>query len=305
MASSRKRQHREIDNSGFFQRLHTGETRRRNEGESLHRYRETRHQRARNQWTRDKRVHDYRRASDQWARDKRVHDDRRARDRRACGRRTLNQSSQDRWDRDSSSVRPKQRRTTSERGETSREEEGQIEYQPLGYKALEKICSSNSSEDAIVELENKRERFEALLSSKVEIRLDVMQLIIRAPHFSCSTKCLPHLSEQLLRLVIFLRLHLSTFISRMLLISTSKEEFHPSDVIWQLTDVFLEMLKRFGLKIVHCLPVAQFNDTFVELKSRRLLRNTASIEKSRSSQSPAKRGNLPRTRICVYARRPI
>lgn len=281
MASSRKRRHSEIANSAFFQRRHTGETRRRSEGESRHCYRETRKQRARDQWTRNKRVHDDRRASDEWAHDKRVHNDRRARDRGARVRRTLNQSSHDQWDCDSSSVRPKRRRTTSERGQTSREEVGQIEYQPLGYKALEEICNSNSPENAMLELEIKRERFEALLSLKEEIRLGVMQLIIRALHLCCSTKSLPHLSEQLLRLVIetnFLPLHLSTFISRMLLISTSKEEFHPSDVIWQLADVFLEMLKRFGLKIVHYLPVAQLDDTFVELKSRRLLRNTASIE---------------------------
>ena len=144
----------------------------------MHRYRETRNQRARDQWIRDKRVHDDRKASDQWARDKRVHDDqrasdksareqrvqdnRRARDRKARDqrvqddrwarvrwardRRTLNQSSHDRSEPDSSSVWPKRRRTTSERGETSREEQGQIEYQPLGTKALEEICNSNSPE---------------------------------------------------------------------------------------------------------------------------------------------------------------
>lgn len=96
--------------------------------------------------------------------------------------------------RDSRGHSPKRRRTTDGRvgagwaGGPQREEDPS----PLGYKALEEICHSKSPEDGILELAIKRERFEALLKSNSEIRLGVMQLVIRAIHLCCSPNGVRH-----------------------------------------------------------------------------------------------------------------
>lgn len=163
-------------------------------------------------------------------------------------------------------------------GEAQREEDPS----PLGYKALEEICHSNSPEDGILELAIKRERFEALMKSS-EIRPDLMQLIIRAIHLCCSTKGVRLHAEDIIRLVIetkFLTVHVSGFISRMLSYAgSSRKEFRSSDVISRLADVFLEFLQRYGREIVHSIPVLQLDHTFTELKARRLLQNTTTLEK--------------------------
>lgn len=187
--------------------------------------------------------------------------------------------------RDSRGHSPKRRRTTDGRvgagwaGGPQREEDPS----PLGYKALEEICHSKSPEDGILELAIKRERFEALLKSNSEIRLGVMQLVIRAIHLCCSPNGVRHHAEDILRLVIetkFLTVHLLSFISRMLSYAgSSREEFQPSDMISRLAEVFLEFLQRFGRQIVHSIPVFQLEHTFAELKARRLLQNTATLEK--------------------------
>ena len=66
------------------------------------------------------------------------------------------------------------------RGEVSRKRVGTrrdeeidklSEVEPIKYKALEEICTSTLHENGIVDLWNKRERFQALLASKEEIRL--------------------------------------------------------------------------------------------------------------------------------------
>ena len=248
MSSARKRRFREIDDSRSYWRYQSGGRRRRREGDRLSRDLRTPGRRERD-----------RSARDQWARDRRTRD----------------------HSRDSRGISPKRRRRTDDGAGTSREEGRQGEFEPLGYRALEDICKSPSPEDGILDLGNKRERFEALLKSKTEIRLGIMQLVIRALHLCCSTKCVQHHAEQLLRIVIetnFLQLHLSGFLSRMLLFSRSKEEFQPSDAISHLADIFLEMLKRFGGEIVHSIPIAQLNDTFVELKNRSLLHDPATLE---------------------------
>ena len=223
---------------------------------------------------------------DRWSRDQRARDQyTRYRTTRDRDRRTRDQRTHDHRVRDSASVSPKRRRTTGERGEARREEVTgrQSEVEPLGYKALENISKSNSPENGIVDLWNKRERFEALLTSTGggEIRLGLMQLVIHALHLCCSTKSVRHFSDDLLRLVIktnFLQIHLTSFISRMLSFS-SKKEFRPSDVISRLADVFLEMLKRFEPEIVYSIPIAQLKDTFEDLKNNNILLVTEALEK--------------------------
>ena len=147
---------------------------------------------------------------------------------------------------------------------------------------MEEICHSKSPEDGILELVIKRERFEALMKS-AEIRRDLMQLIIRAIHLCCSPNGVRHHAEDILRLVIetkFLTVHVSSFISRMLSYTgSSREEFQPSDIIFRLTEVFLEFFQRFGREIVHSIPVFNLEGTFTELKARRLLQNTDTLEK--------------------------
>ena len=179
---------------------------------------------------------------------------------------------------------PKRRRTTDGRvgAGWAGGPQGEEDPSPLGYKALEEICHSKSPEDGILELAIKRERFEALLKSN-DIRLGLMQLVIRAIHLCCSPNGVRHHAEDILRLIIetkFLTVHLSSFISRMLSYAgSSREDFQPSDMISCLAEVFLEFLQRFGREIVHSIPVFQLEHTFAELKARRLLQNTAALEK--------------------------
>ena len=205
-----------------------------------------------------------------------VTDSRRREDRRRSDRADL--------PRDSRGHSPKRRRTTDERvgAGWAGGPQGEEFPSPLGYKALEEICHSKSPEDGILELAIKRERFEALLKSR-EIRRDLMQLIIRAIHLCCSPNAVRHHAEDILRLVIetkFLTVHVSSFISRMLSYAVSnREEFQPSDMISRLAEVFLEFLQRFGREIVHSIPVFQLEHTFAELKARRLLQNTTTLEK--------------------------
>ena len=186
--------------------------------------------------------------------------------------------------RDSRGSSPKRRRTTDGRGGTGRAERVQDdEPLPLGYMALEEICNFSSPEDGILELTIKLERFEALLKSEPEIRLGVMQLLIRAIHLCCLPNTVSRHAEDVLRKVIetkFLNIHLSSFISRMLSITGSRrDEYQPSDVISRLAEIFLHFLPRFGREIVHSIPLAQLEHTFTELKARGRLQNTAALEK--------------------------
>ena len=259
MSSSRKRRYSEIDDSRPFQRRNVGQTRRRSEGDRLARYQRTRDRRTNSRWSPN------RRAFDQRSRDRRKRD----------------QEARDLWARDSRGVSPKRRRTTNERGGTSQEVDRQKEYEPLGYKALEEICKASSPEDGTLDLLNKEERFKALLNYKNEIDLGRMQLLIRAIHLCCSTKCVSKHSEHLLGLIIeakFLGLHISSFLSRMLSFSRSNEQFLPSDIISHLADIFLDMLKRFGHEIVHSIPTAQLSGTFVELKNRNVLHGISTLQ---------------------------
>lgn len=248
--SSRKRRYSEIDES--FQWRGSGGTRRRREGNRP----------AGDQGLRDWRARGDREAGIQSSGDQRTF----ARDRRPRDHRT-----QDRVTRYPGDVSPKRRRVADER-ERTREEET-----PLRYMALMEICESKSPEDGILDLQNKEERLKALLQSPTEIDLGRMHLLIHALHFCCLTKSVSHHADHLLRLVIetnFLGLHLSSFLSRMLSFSISNKDFQPSDLILRLSDLFLEMLKRFGREIVYSIPSAQLGETFDRLKNRNFLHNT-------------------------------
>ena len=163
------------------------------------------------------------------------------------------------------------RRRTNQGGGAGQERE----HEPLGYKALEDICNSSSSEDGIWNLANKSKRFEALLNSKSDIRPDLMKLIIRAIHMCCSSDRVTQHAEQMLRLVFkskFLHLHLSKFINQMPFNSQLNSEFQPDEVISQLSETFLALLQRFGREIVDTVPFGLLNNAFEELKSKSLLR---------------------------------
>ena len=199
---------------------------------------------------------------------------RRARGRGACGRRARDSAVRDQWTRNSTGVPPKRRRTADESRGTGQEKEEKKEIHPLGYKALENICKSSSPEDGILELANQSKRFEALLNSETEIRLDLMKLIIRAVHLCCSSDQVKQHAEKMLRTVIkthFLRLHLSTFISQISFNSEVNNGFQPDDVISHLAETFLCLLQRFGRDIVDAIPLAQLSEALEELKTKHLL----------------------------------
>ena len=170
------------------------------------------------------------------------------------------------------------RRRTNQGGGACQERE----HEPLGYKALEDICNSSSSEDGIWNLANKSKRFEALLNSKSDIRPDLMKLIIRAIHMCCSSDRVTEHAEQMLRLVFkskFLYHHLSKFINQMPFNSPLDGEFQSDEVISHLSETFLELLERFGREIVDTVPFGLLNDAFEELKSKSLLREGDTLSK--------------------------
>ena len=60
---------------------------------------------------------------------------------------------------------------------------------PIGYKELENICKEGLTENAILGLANKAQRFEILLTSE-EIRPDLLKLVISAFRLLCSVNTL-------------------------------------------------------------------------------------------------------------------
>lgn len=204
--------------------------------------------------------------------------------------------------RDSREIAPKRRRITDERGGGAWTEgaQGTEDPQPLGYKALEEICNSDSIEDGILDLANKSKRFGALLKSKTEIRPDLMKLVIRAIHLCCSVNDVRENAERLLRVVIdsnFLCLHLSSFISQMSYNSEVNSNFLPSDLISRLAEIFLEFLQRFGRDIVDSIPLAQLSETLRELKGKSLLHEDTDVLEEKILQVREYRDELIRRKI--------
>ena len=179
--------------------------------------------------------------------------------------------------RDFHGIPPKRRRTTDGMGGAGLAEVGvpkQHAPLPLGFAALQDICNSESPEDGILDLSNKSKRFEALLNSNEEIRPDLMKLAIRAIHLCCSLNGVKQHADRMLHVVVntnFLRLHLSSFISKM--------SYHPdlgdndlrADLLSRLAEVFLELLQRFGRDIVDSIPLGELTETLTELKGKGLL----------------------------------
>ena len=204
--------------------------------------------------------------------------------------------------RDSREIAPKRRRITDERGGGAWTEgaQGTEDPQPLGYKALEEICNSDSIEDGILDLANKSKRFGALLKSKTKIRPDLMKLVIRAIHLCCSANDVRENAERLLRVVIdsnFLCLHLSSFISQMSYNSEVNSNFLPSDLISRLAEIFLEFLQRFGRDIVDSIPLAQLSETLRELKGKSLLHEDTDVLEEKILQVREYRDELIRRKI--------
>ena len=221
-------------------------------------------------------------ARDLWTRDQRARTWS-ALDQREADRRIRDQRPRDRRARHSRRSAPSRRRRTDKRFTKSQDQQTSIDHEPLRYMALKEICNSTTPENGILDLANKQERFRALLSSKDEIRRDLMQLIIEAIHLCCSTKCVSHHSELVLRLVIetkFLQLHLSGFLSRMLSFWSSNKDCQPSEIISLLSVIFLEMLKRFGSEVVHSIPTAQFIATLEDLVDRNVLHNVDTLQEN-------------------------
>ena len=178
--------------------------------------------------------------------------------------------------RDSLEIAPKRRRITDKRGGGAWRGEAQRREDPLplGYKALEEICNSDSIENGILDLANKSRRFGALLKSKTEIRPDLMKLVIRAIHLCCSPNVIRENAQPLLRVVIdsnFLSIHLSRFISQMSYNSELHGHVLSSDLVSRLAEIFLEFLQRFGRDVVDSIPLALLSETLRELKDRSLL----------------------------------
>ena len=152
---------------------------------------------------------------------------------------------------------------------------------PLNYKALEKVCDSNSPDEGILDLFNKSKRFEALLEAE-EIRPDLMKLVIRAIHMCCSPNDKKEIANKLLRMVIktnFLQLHLTKFISQMSNVSAFSDNYQPDRLVLLLAEVFLELLQRFEQDVIHFIPSAQLNETVGNLKSKGLLEDAERLEK--------------------------
>lgn len=211
-------------------------------------------------------------------------------------------SKRDDLPRDSRETSPKRRRTTDERGGAgwTGGAQGEEDPHPLGYKALEEICNSDSIEDGILDLANKSKRFEALLNSKTEIRPDLMKLIIRAIHLCCSPNDVRGNAERLLRVAInsnFLCLHLSSFISQMSYNSELNGNFLPSDLISRLAEVFLELLQRFGRGIVDSIPLGQLSETLRELKGKSLLHEDTDVLEKKICQVREYRDEVIRRKI--------
>lgn len=204
--------------------------------------------------------------------------------------------------RDSLEIAPKRRRITDERGGRAWTggAQGTEDPQPLGYRALEEICNSNSIEDGILDLANKSKRFGALLRSKTEIRPDLMKLVIRAIHLCCSPNGVRENAQRLLRVVIesnFLCIHLSSFISQMSYNSELNVNFLSSDLISRLAEIFLEFLQRFGRDIVDFIPLAQLSETLRELKDKSLLHEDADVLENKIVQVREYRDELIRRKI--------
>ena len=151
---------------------------------------------------------------------------------------------------------------------------------PIGFKALESICREELPEKAVLELTRKAGQFEALLSMD-DIRPDLLKLVITSFRMLCSSnKIMTANAEKILRSTEAKRFLtgtvLSSFINKMAYLSDNSGV---DTVIMDLTAIFLTMIQKLGVSIVHSLPVPQLRISLAELKEKNLIENTDDLEK--------------------------
>ena len=150
---------------------------------------------------------------------------------------------------------------------------------PIGFKALESICREELPE-AVLELTRKAGQFEALLSMD-DIRPDLLKLVITSFRMLCSSnKIMTANAEKILRSTEAKRFLtgtvLSSFINKMAYLSNNSGV---DTVIMDLTAIFLTMIQKLGVSIVHSLPIPQLRISVAELKEKNLIENTDDLEK--------------------------
>ena len=161
-------------------------------------------------------------------------------------------------------------------------EEGQKtgrDSKPIGFKALESICREELPE-AVLQLTRKAGQFEALLSMD-DIRPDLLKLVITSFRMLCSSnKIMTANAEKILRSTEAKRFLtgtvLSSFINKMAYLSNNSGV---DTVIMDLTAIFLTMIQKLGVSIVHSLPIPQLRISVAELKEKNLIENTDDLEK--------------------------
>ena len=151
---------------------------------------------------------------------------------------------------------------------------------PIGFKALESICREELPEKAVLELTRKAGQFEALLSMD-DIRPDLLKLVITSFRMLCSSnKIMTANAEKILRSTEAKRFLtgtvLSSFINKMAYLSNNSGV---DTVIMDLTAIFLTMIQKLGVSIVHSLPIPQLRISVAELKEKNLIENTDDLEK--------------------------
>ena len=170
---------------------------------------------------------------------------------------------------------PKRRRMNNGEG---RKNTGH-DSKPIGFKALESICREELPE-AVLELTRKAGQFEALLSMD-DIRPDLLKLVITSFRMLCSSnKIMTANAEKILRSTEAKRFLtgtvLSSFINKMAYLSDNSGV---DTVIMDLTAIFLTMIQKLGVSIVHSLPVPQLRISLAELKQKNLIENTDDLDK--------------------------
>ena len=151
---------------------------------------------------------------------------------------------------------------------------------PIGFKALESICREELPEKAVLELTRKAGQFEALLSMD-DIRPDLLKLVITSFRMLCSSNnIMTANAEKILRSTKAKRFLtgtvLSSFINKMAYLSNNSGV---DTVIMDLTAIFLTMIQKLGVSIVHSLPIPQLRISVAELKEKNLIENTDDLEK--------------------------
>ena len=154
---------------------------------------------------------------------------------------------------------------------------------PIGFKVLENICREAVPEMGILELVEKAERFEALLTSD-NIRPDLLKLVISAFRLLCSANSLTTgNAETLIRSPAAEKFItgsvLSTFVNEMPFSECWKDESDRITVLKNLAEIFLALIQRLGEAIVHRLPLPQLSNSLDVLKEENLIKDACELEK--------------------------